>query len=118
MDIWWGHSDNYPMLAPNKGKEQLKVAELAYKPTLCNSPLSLSSCALKTHVGFRVNKLKILILLVQMEETTTFGISVAANVAKGIECVSSAVAQMLISKALCTAYMQPQSAPTFFWTAI
>lgn len=53
-----------------------------------------------------------------MEETTAFGISVAANVAKGIESVSSAVAQMLISKALRTAYVQPQSARTFGWTAI
>lgn len=118
MDIWCNRQDNYLTWVPNKEKEELKVAVLAYKPALWNSPLSLSSCALKTHVCFRVNKLKILILLVQMEETTAFGISVAANVAKGIESVSSAVAQMLISKALCTAYMQPQSAHTFFWTAI
>lgn len=38
------------MLGPNKGKEQLKVAELAYKPALRHSPLSLSSCALKTRL--------------------------------------------------------------------
>lgn len=118
MDIWCSCRDNYPTLGANKGKEQLKVAELPYKPALCNSPLSFSSCALKTYVCFRVNKLKIFILLVQMEETTAFGISVGANVAMGIESVSSAVAQMLISKALCTAYMQPQSALTFFWAAI
>lgn len=114
MDIWCSRRDNYPTLGPKKRKGTAKSGLIS----LQTSPLSLSSCVLKTHVCFRVNKLKILILLVQMEETTAFGISVAANVAKGIESVSSAVAQMLISKALCTAYMQPQSALTFFWTAI
>lgn len=53
-----------------------------------------------------------------MGETTLFGKSVAANVVMGIESVSSAVTQMLISRALLTAYMQLQSPLTFFWTVI
>lgn len=61
---------------------------------------------------------RFLFLLVQMGETTLFGKSDGANVAMGIESVSSAVTQMLISRALLTAYVQPESALTFFWTVI
>lgn len=53
-----------------------------------------------------------------MEESSTFGISVAANAAVGIESVSSAAAQMLISRALRTAYVHPQCALTFVCTVI
>lgn len=53
-----------------------------------------------------------------MEELSAFGISVAANEAMGIESVFAAAAQMLISRALCTAYVHLQCALTVVCTVI
>lgn len=57
-------------------------------------------------------------LLGVMEELSAFGITVVANTAMGIESVSSAEAQMLISRARHTAYVHLQCALTFVCTVI